>query len=227
MRPQGLSILISSTLLFGCAASVNKTATISGSDQKLDYSYTLIDERKEDKRGSFLTEQGNIYSCQYGIFPIAEKQLVPDRLTYLGNYLEINARQQVRGKKVEVKRFAIYQNKQGSLKKSLSTVSVGQGLVVDVVRDIATTPGPVIGCAGTNTGEYHANELSQGGSPLVIYLNVSIASKMYRIRTVYPMLEPTNDNAQWSKFVKGGIDVALGKMASEIKHPPRRRRFRK
>jgi len=224
---KGMLYLITLLLLSACAFSVNKVARISGSDSKLDYSYTLIDRRVEEKRGFFMAGQGNVYSCEYGIYPIGDKELVPDRLTYLGNYLEINARQHVMGKKVEVKRFSIYQNKQGTYKKALARTEVVDGLIGDVVRDVATYQGPVLGCEGTETGEYYLDELQQGGNPLVIYLTVQIAAGIYKVRGVYPVTVDVSDEDSWSAFVKAGVDDVLEKVVEKIKNPPRRRRYKK
>jgi hypothetical protein len=191
-------------------------------------SIKVVDHRvgKEDR--SFLSAQGNIYSCLYGISRIKESETLPERLDYLRSVINGSSVQDA-VHVITITRFDIYVNSQAELKDSMpSTItpasgSFAAGAVQGAVGAAAKHNGAVVGCEGTDTGEYAADEREEHGRPVIVYLDGEADGKPFKIRQIVFSKDANGfDKIHLSSEVQECIALATAKLIAELGGPHER-----
>ena len=201
-------------LLGGCASS--RVATLPVLQGTLNHNITVIDERSPKEDPSYLANEGNIYSCNFGIKRVKEGETAPERLEYLKNYLSAKLPQE-KISALTVERFDIYVNIQAQVKHAAPSFAASgalAGAVNGAVHEIATHMGPVIGCAGESAGEYWQSEASGSYIVAVTFLEGNIDGKEFKVRSVNPEKQGAIPYQHWDAFMSETINNTIDQLVS-------------
>jgi hypothetical protein len=177
-----------------CASCVStRVVTLSPPTATSAANIKIIDRRIPTADRSLLTERGNIFSCFYGIDRVKESETVPERLSYLQASLDASPLG-IRSLEVTITRFDIYLNNQRELKENAAAYgtttpapggSFAAGALQGALAETAAQTGTVIGCDGTDTGEYRSTEYKDHGRPAIAYLDGEVNGKKFHIRQIF------------------------------------------
>ena len=221
-------IIMAMVLLVLSTGCVKKTVTFEDTKELKAYSFTFVDTHTTDEP-SFLTEHGNIWSCMYGINPVSEKEVQPNKALILKNYLETNMQVELANKIVALKRFDIYYNTQ-KLLRSTSVPVVVPGVAVPLLISQAETV--LYGCGGKVRGEYALSEMPEeirnkrGISPFVVHLNILVNKVPFNIRitSLNPVVASSiKEGDKYADILKATILGALQTLESNIKSQLKRK----
>ncbi len=215
-------IVITVALLLLSTGCVKKTVVFEDTAELKSYSFKFVDTHTTDEP-SFFTENGNIWSCMYGVNAVPEKEVQPSKTLVLKNYLEKNLQVALTNKVVELKRFDIYVNQQ-KLLQSTSIPVVVPGLAVPLLMSQATTV--LYGCGGKKRGEYALSEIPQtlrnnsGISPFVVHLNILVGELPFNVRitSLNPSIASSvKEGDKYADILKATILGAFQVLESNIK----------
>lgn len=194
--------LCSLLLLYGCTPVKNTLSLPEAKTADLSF---LSDQTKPDNYPAFMSGQGNIYTCRYGIHFQSAGEFEPAKGRIFGTVLakyipDISAH------RVVLTRFDIYDNhrlrslaKVGEMEgesiigrslKSVGNVNrnifMFQKLVIDSDPFVNKIPEEnQVGCDGVNEGEYYASQISGGHDVIVTWLIFTVDEIPFHFKTYY------------------------------------------
>ncbi|PCI02161.1 MAG: hypothetical protein COB79_02830 [Zetaproteobacteria bacterium] len=207
-------------LLLVSMGCVKKTVTFENTTELKSYSFKFLDSHKSDAT-SFLTENGNIYSCMYGVEAVSEEDIKPNKTLILKNYLENRLKAALTNKVVELKRFDIYYNTQKALRATATPVAIpGTALMIP----LHLSSGGVFGCYNEVRGEYFLLEIPEVIrkellSVFVLHLQVKVNDSLFNIRTtsLNPVATPKlKGTDEYVDILKVTISEALYMLEKDI-----------
>lgn len=206
-------------LVFAGCASFPVTHVETGPIPQQDH-IVLKDQRISPPETGSL----NGFSCHYAIKKIDEASIDPPRLTLLGAFLANHVYIDNVAHQVTVSRFDIYWNFQ-RLAKSSPSVAGPLGVAVETLlsyKPYVFNGDVLIGCKDAEEGEYFLSEFpDDGATPIIIYLNVNIDGKDYKIRSLYKFIR---DDGKWPDVIQAAITAdinnAFAALGDQIKSAP-------
>lgn len=174
-----LPLLVVSMALVGCVSAPTMRLPTSDLSDRSDV--TIVDKSKSGAIEISAFTYGNIYSCHYGTMKVDGDKIVPVPAEYMRRYLSSKLTSPVR---IEVERFDIYTNSQARFLKDLAGATISTGWSRVTFGRFEPKGEKLIGCKGTDTGEYVYGEVNAPVVPILIYLNGAFNGKSFRVRTI-------------------------------------------
>jgi len=196
------AILILSISIMGC--SMHKPIVIENTGTT--HNISIEDARKKVDYPGYLTGEGNIYSCHYGIHLYRENEIIPSKLVLLQSSLE--QKFNLKGADITLNRFEIYSNMDpfaGASAAGLAGGLIGLGIYEVLSTDVAGASeaiyqegkeidlnrGTLSGCDSGQSkiqhGEFYVREVLDQHVAIVTYLNIYINGAFLKLRSVYPV----------------------------------------
>jgi len=152
--------------------------------------FEIVDHRKEPKELSSWKHHGNTFSCHFGINPLEHDEVKPKMLDYVGQYLNKVAGERLTGKQIEVMRLAFFVNSQ-AIQRSIGLALSPSDLLLNAAVGALSPKPRLIGCKGSETGEYYFSEAPQRRANVyVVYLNATIDGVNHKSRIVHSWVHP-------------------------------------
>jgi len=195
-------------LIFITGCSINHPLKIQGlTEQKKVF---VENKLQKDSYPGFMSAEGYIFSCRYGIHYMTEKEISPAKEKIFASLLS-KYFPDVVNHKVTLHRFDMYYNWQvRALTVAGQAIggALGGGIIADSVtgkanalqggyayEDLIVQINPekahllddqnYVGCKGAYEGEYLTGLVSGGHDAVVVWLNFNIDGKPYRFKTYY------------------------------------------
>lgn len=195
-----LALLITSAALGGCAVMDNH---VSMGDVQAPAQAFVVDQTQPDDYPGFMSAEGNIYSCRYGIHFESADEISPPKAQLFAALLA-KATPAITSHKVVLERFDVYYNHRlkalhgasamGGVAGSMAEGAAKQNkdvftfdkLMIDTNPDVERHPGENhVGCDDAHEGEYYPSEISGGHDVVVTWLKFTVDSRPYYFRTYY------------------------------------------
>ena len=163
------------------------------------------DETGPDRYPSFITGEGNIYGCRYGIHAYAKSEFDPPKQEMFARLLA-KEKPSIASRAVRLKRFDVYRNYRVRLVDRAGNdiggvIVPGQAKKMEAQHNPAATseafslqqePGNgrgdatenQIGCDGAGEGEYFPSQVAPNRDVIVIWLSFSVDGIPYNFRSM-------------------------------------------
>lgn len=195
----------------------------------------VVDQTKPDDYPAFLTGEGNIYSCHYGIHYESAKEFHPPKAQMFAD-LFAKALPEITDHRVVLKRFDVYYNRRlaelagfgNAMGGAIGAAIASAGNVnknVFIFKKIILVSDPLsikhdptehqVGCDDAHEGEYYASEITGGNNVVITWLTFDVDGKPYRFKSYYQFQPHGKEKAP--QGIAEAIRMTIDGVASKIK----------